>query len=213
MALRKLWPDFWRYLEEHAAWVPLTVPLLTGEGEIVMNEATRAASNERLEELKEELRLLDEKLEEAHRKMFDIEDTSDSDDDDDDEEGYSDDSKDLAAVDARTNTPCSNNTNDTSPPSSKRKSTAPEEIGEGLRANNPQLSDSQDLVTETQENNELPAFAKKMPANISAQEAENEKLTGYVADADIDQEAFLARYGRGIEGTLRMPHYSILSYH
>jgi hypothetical protein len=174
-----------------------------------MDKATRTASNERLEEFKEELRLLDEKLEEAHRKMFDIEDTSDSDDDSDDDEGESDDSKDLAEVDARTNTPCSNNTYDTWPSSSKSNSTASGEVGEGLRVNHPQLGDSQDVVTETREEDELPTFAKKMLACICAQEAENEQLTGYVADADIDQEAFLARYGQGIEGTSHMPRYPI----
>jgi hypothetical protein len=206
MALRKLWPDFWQYLEEHAAWVPLTVPLLTGEGEIVMDEGTRAASNERLEKFKEELRLLDEKLEVAHRKMFDVEDTLDSDDNSDDDGGDSDDSKDLAEVDARTNTPSSNNTNDTSPPSSKSNSTAIEEI---FGANHPHLGDNQDSVTDTLEDDELPTFAKNILARISAQEAENEQLAGYVADADIDQGAFLARYGRGIEGTSHMPRYTI----
>jgi hypothetical protein len=204
MALRKLWPDFWRYLNEHAAWVPLTVPLLTGEGEILMDDATRAESDARLETFKAELKTLDEKLEEAHRKAFDIEADSDSDESEGPhEEDDSDDSKDH--VDARSDTPNSDNTEDTSPPSSVRTREMKD-----VAAVTSELDDSQDEQpeesTETQENDELPGFAKKILARISAQEVENEQLAGYIADQDIDEEAFLAQYGQDIMSKPPLPH-------
>jgi hypothetical protein len=209
MALRKLWPDFWRYLNEHDAWVPLTVPLLTGEGEILMDDATRAESDARLETFKAELKTLDEKLEEAHRKAFDIEADSDSEESEGPhEEDDSDDSKDHAA--ARSNTPGSDNTEDTSPPSSVRTRQVKD-----AEAGTSEHDDSQDEQpegsTETQENDELPAFAKKILAHISAQEVENEQLAGYVADQDIDEEAFLAQYGQDITSKLPTPHlYNVI---
>ena len=203
LALRKLWPDFWLYLEGHAAWVPLTVPLLTGEGEIVMDEATRAASNARLAEFKKELEELDEKLEEAHRKMFDIDDGSDSDEEEKtEEEDDSDDSKDC--VGAPTNTPGSHETDDTSPPSSKRRSHERGDPNDSTKVDGCHPDDGQNSTAignkEAQEYDELPGFAKTMLARISAHEAENEQLAGYVADEDIDQDAFLAQYAQVITG-------------
>ncbi|KAI4640634.1 hypothetical protein J4E93_008224 [Alternaria ventricosa] len=204
LALRKLWPDFWQYLEGHAAWVPLTVPLLTGEGEIVMDEATRAASNARLAEFKKELKALDEKLEEAHRKMFDIDDGSDSDEEEKaDENDDSDGSKDY--IGTPSNTPGSHDTGDTSPPSSKHRSHEREDPNDSTKADDCHPDDGQNPTAireeEAREFDELPAFAKTMLARISAHEAENEKLAGYVADEDIDQDAFLAQYGQGITGS------------
>ncbi|KAI4912957.1 hypothetical protein J4E85_010932 [Alternaria conjuncta] len=204
LALRKLWPDFWQYLEGHAAWVPLTVPLLTGEGEIVMDEATRAASNARLAEFKKELEALDEKLEEAHRKMFDIDDGSDSDEEEKtDEEDDSDGSKEH--IGTPRNTPGSHDTGDTSPPSSKRISHERGDPNDSAKADGCHPDDGQDSTAigeeEAREYDELPAFAKTMLARISAHEAENEQLAGYVADEDIDQDAFLAQYGQGITGS------------
>ncbi|KAI4607216.1 hypothetical protein J4E83_009672 [Alternaria metachromatica] len=204
LALRKLWPDFWLYLEGHAAWVPLTVPLLTGEGEIVMDEATRAASNTRLAEFKKELEELDEKLEEAHRKMFDIDDGSDSDEEEKtDEEDDSDGSKEH--IGTPRNTPGSHDTDGTSPPSSKRTSHERGDPKDSTKADSCHPAGGQNSTAivdkEAQEYDQLPAFAKTMLARISAHEAENEKLAGYVADEDIDQDAFLAQYGQGITGS------------
>ena len=203
LALRKLWPDFWQYLEGHAAWVPLTVPLLTGEGEIVMDEATRAASNARLAEFKKELEQLDEKLEEAHRKMFDIDDGSDSNEEEKtDEEDDSDGSKEQIGTPC--NTPGSHDTDGTSPPSSKRRSHERGDPNDSTKADGCHPDDGQNPTAiggeEAREFDELPAFAKTMLARISAHEAENEQLAGYVADEDIDQDAFLAQYGQGITG-------------
>ncbi|KAI4918676.1 hypothetical protein J4E90_003063 [Alternaria incomplexa] len=204
LALRKLWPDFWQYLEGHAAWVPLTVPLLTGEGEIVMDEATRAASNARLAEFKKELEQLDEKLEEAHRKMFDIDDGSDSNEEEKtDEEDDSDGSKEQIGTPC--NTPGSHDTDGTSPPSSKRRSHERGDPNDSTKADGCHPDDGQNPTAiggeEAREFDELPAFAKTMLARISAHEAENEQLAGYVADEDIDQDAFLAQYGQGITGS------------
>ena len=203
LALRKLWPDFWQYLEGHAAWVPLTVPLLTGEGEIVMDEATRATSNARLAEFKKELEELDEKLEEAHRKMFDIDDGSDSDEEEKtDEENDSDGSKEH--IGTPSNTPGSHDTDGTSPPSSKRRSHERGDPNDSTKADGCHPDDARDskaIVDEkAREFDELPAFAKTMLARISAHEAENEQLASHVADEDIDQDAFLAQYGQGITG-------------
>jgi hypothetical protein len=204
MALRKLWPDFWRYLNEHAAWVPLTVPLLTGEGEILMDDATRAESDARLETFKEELKTLDEKLEEAHRKAFHIEADSDSEESEGShEEDDSDDSKDHAA--ARSNTPGSDNTEDTSPPSSVRTRKM-KDVEAGTSEHDDSQDEQAEEFTETQEKDELPAFAKKIMARISAQEVENEQLAGYVANQDIDEEPFLAQYGQDITSKLPLPH-------
>jgi hypothetical protein len=209
MALRKLWPDFWRYLNEHAAWVPLTVPLLTGEGEILMDDATRAESDARLETFKEELKTLDEKLEEAHRKAFDIEADSDSEESEGShEEDDSDDSKEHAA--ARSNTPGSDNTEDTSPPSSVHTREM-KDVAAGTSEHDDSQDGQAEEFTETPENDELPTFAKKMLARISAQEVENEQLAGYIADQDIDEEAFLAQYGQDITSKLSSPHLSITS--
>jgi hypothetical protein len=51
-ALRKLWPEFWECLcaeDEEKNWIPLTVPILTGNGPIVLDPETLAASNGCLE--------------------------------------------------------------------------------------------------------------------------------------------------------------------
>jgi hypothetical protein len=59
LALQKLWPDLWQHHWWQAAWIQLSVPIVTGEGEITNDPKQRAEGNGRLEEFERELGGLD----------------------------------------------------------------------------------------------------------------------------------------------------------
>ena len=192
LALRKLWPDFYQYLHEYAAWVEPTVPLLTGAGEIVMDPATRAASNGRLEEFEMELKALDEQIEEARNRKFNI----------GSDEAYSTEEDEESSGSEKVAT-CSDSyseeTSGSSPPTSKSNTPEPEETDEtwGDDDNEPEV-DGQFSAAE--DNDGMPAFVKNLRARISAREEENKYCAGYVVDHDVNQEAFFARYGHWWDG-------------
>ncbi|EFQ87680.1 hypothetical protein PTT_16719 [Pyrenophora teres f. teres 0-1] len=160
VALHKLWPDFYQYLHEYAAWVEPTVPLLTGEGEIFMSPAIRAASDGRLQEFEVELKALDEQMQEARNWRLDI----GSDDE------YSD-KEDIVS----SNSLCSGEASHSSPPTSKSNSPEPE------KASEKQLENDDEFATAEYEDG-MPAFAKKLRASISTQGDENELLAGCVVE-------------------------------
>jgi hypothetical protein len=59
LALQKLWPDLWQHHWWQAAWIQLSVPMVTGEGEITNVPKQRAEEDGRLEEFERELGGLD----------------------------------------------------------------------------------------------------------------------------------------------------------
>lgn len=211
MALRKLWPDLWEVHAFEAAWIPLTVPLLTNAGEIIMDEDIRIASNGRLEAFKKELEVLDEAIEQQRRSIFNF--RLDSSRDDMSKVSLKspkfgeylislDKSMSSEAETVSLGNSPSDCSNDTSPAD---KTTLEQEVDANTKDDDHSLeliynNAAGQLMTED-EYDSLPDFAKKKVARLGAQEEEYKRMAGYSSHDHIDEEAFIAQYGQGIEGT------------
>jgi hypothetical protein len=223
LALQKLWPDLWQHHWWQVAWIGLSVPMLTGEGEIGMDPEQRAESNERLEEFERELRILDEETERRWSEMFDRDDL----DSDDEEDGASD-----SSIEEGNSAGSDEDTDETSPPHSKPASPKPKvekAEDEADRHDSEPQSEEEDAVasdndtnqaaedhepeakcddatsktsedTAVQDEDGMPAFFKKKLAKVAAGEEKNKQLVGYISDDEIDQEGFMAQYGRDVDG-------------
>ncbi|KAF1837817.1 hypothetical protein BDW02DRAFT_81276 [Decorospora gaudefroyi] len=188
LAMRKLWPNLWQFhVASETVWTEPTVPLLTGAGEIILDSEVLAQSDGRLEKFEEELKMLDEELEEKHRKLFDI-DTELGDDEDDSDE--------TTESDSRSNPPPSEKTGNSSPPPSK---STPSELETGeAKQRHPHESEHNDTKDQEEHDDGLPSFIKNLRARIRAQESVNEQLASYVSNEEIDQDVFLAQYGQSV---------------